>query len=234
MHPWQHWRNRHPGNPFVLDCVLDVKWACPAKIWPGFKLLEWGFALENPPTHFREGRGVLTLNLGFFSRSRSHWTSATYIYSFRGCWTILQCQLFADTRTITSTLLQVRRSSYHDVVKVQDISKLADIGGVQSYVINGAKVLFLRRRPQPRPPKGAVGASQCTVCTRHLQDVSLYCSLQCKLDSHSGVKHVSLRTAAPRGTTSSSSGSGYVETPSHLEHLKPFDSGYGYSDSDSA
>lgn len=65
--------------------------------------------------------------------------------------------------------MQVRRSSYHDVVRQQDIAKLADVSGIQSYTINGARVLFLRRRPQPRPPKGAVGASQCTVCSRHLQ-----------------------------------------------------------------
>lgn len=65
--------------------------------------------------------------------------------------------------------------------------RMAEISHIQSYVINGSKVLFLRRRPQPRPPKGAVGASQCAVCARHLQDVNLYCSLQCKMDGDSGV-----------------------------------------------
>lgn len=134
---------------------------------------------------------------------------------------------------------QVRRSSYHDVVKVCDITRLADISGIQSYVINGSKVLFLRRRPQPRPPKGAVGASQCVVCSRHLQDVSLYCSLQCKLDSQAGVKNVSLRSIPPyKGVStmadsrSSGSGSGGPETPSHLMALRTLnDLG---SDSDSA
>lgn len=113
--------------------------------------------------------------------------------------------------------LQVRRSSYHDVVKVGDVSRLADISGIQSYVINGSKVLFLRRRPQPRPPKGAVGASQCAVCSRHLQDISLFCSLQCKLDAQAGVKNVSLRElgmgSAESGSTGSRSG---PDTPSHL------------------
>lgn len=65
------------------------------------------------------------------------------------------------------------------------------------YTINSSKVIFLRRRPQPRPPKGAVGASVCTVCTRHLQDVSHYCSMQCKLDGMAGVRHVSLRQLSP-------------------------------------
>lgn len=122
------------------------------------------------------------------------------------------------------SLAQVRRSSYHDVVRLQDISKLADVSGecapdvgqrarrrgraggvhacaarpaarpsahplqstlfqprcrfpaagIQSYTINGARVLFLRRRPQPRPPKGAVGASQCTICSRHLQACEMH------------------------------------------------------------
>lgn len=48
-------------------------------------------------------------------------------------------------------------------------------------------MLFLKRRPQPRPPKGAVGASQCVVCARHLQDVNLYCSLQCRMDGENGI-----------------------------------------------
>ncbi len=61
---------------------------------------------------------------------------------------------------------------------------------VQNYVINGSKVFFLKRRPQPRPPKGAVGASQCIVCCRHLQDVNLYCSMQCMLDGESGAVNV--------------------------------------------
>lgn len=106
---------------------------------------------------------------------------------------------------------QVRRSSYHDVVKIGEISKLADITGVQSYVINGAKVIFLRRRPQPRAPKGAVGASQCLVCSRHLQDISHFCSLQCRLDGEAGVRHVSLRPG-------SSSGSSEGESPLDLLH----------------
>ena len=119
---------------------------------------------------------------------------------------------------------QVRRSSYHDVVKVADITRMADIGGIQSYVINGSKVLFLRRRPQPRPPKGAVGASQCGVCSRHLQDVAAYCSLQCKLDCEAGAK-----PAAPRAADESRSTG--PETPhALLTGLKPLlDSG---SDSD--
>ena len=107
------------------------------------------------------------------------------------------------------------------------------------YTINSSKVIFLRRRPQPRPPKGAVGASLCTVCSRHLQDVSRFCSLQCKLDSQAGVTHVSLRavqvpTAADRAHSSGSSarsGSG-PETPGHFSALRALDGGASSSDSE--
>ena len=36
-------------------------------------------------------------------------------------------------------LPQVRRSSYHDVVRASDVCKLADISGIQAYTINGAR-----------------------------------------------------------------------------------------------
>ncbi len=35
--------------------------------------------------------------------------------------------------------MQVRRSSYHDVVRAQDVAKLADVSGIQAYTINGAR-----------------------------------------------------------------------------------------------
>ena len=128
----------------------------------------------------------------------------------------------------------MRRSSYHDVVKVGDVARLADISGIQSYVINGSKVLFLRRRPQPRPPKGAVGPSQCTVCARHLQDVSQYCSLQCKLDGESGASVHPPAAKAGAADCSSAGGSkdSSPDTPQHPLLLKGLlDSG---SDSDTA
>lgn len=91
---------------------------------------------------------------------------------------------YCPQRASKPRLLQIRRSTYHEVVKAADISRLADVSGIQHYVINGAKVLFLRPRPQPRPPKGVVAPARCSVDGRQLMDVhSSYCSLRCKLEA---------------------------------------------------
>lgn len=90
---------------------------------------------------------------------------------------------YCPQRASKPRLLQIRRSTYHEVVKAADVSRLADVSGIQHYVINGAKVLFLRPRPQPRPPKGVVAPARCAVDGRQLMDAhSSYCSLRCKLE----------------------------------------------------
>lgn len=77
-------------------------------------------------------------------------------------------------------LLQIRRYVYHDVVRLDDLEKLIDCSDVQAYTINRAKVIFIKKRPQNRPFKGA--GNYCKSCDRCLQGSFSYCSLGCKVE----------------------------------------------------
>ncbi|KAK8639766.1 hypothetical protein V6N13_138136 [Hibiscus sabdariffa] len=74
----------------------------------------------------------------------------------------------------------IRRYVYHDVIRLDDATKLMDCAFVQSYITNSAKVIFINQRPQTRQFRGS--GNFCSTCDRSLQDPYLFCSLSCKVN----------------------------------------------------
>ncbi|KAF7844858.1 tRNA-intron endonuclease [Senna tora] len=77
-------------------------------------------------------------------------------------------------------LLQIRRYVYHDVIKLDDATKLIDCALVQSYTTNSAKVVFLNQRAQTRSFRGS--GNFCNTCDRSLQEPYQFCSISCKIN----------------------------------------------------
>ncbi|CAN0879851.1 Protein RGF1 INDUCIBLE TRANSCRIPTION FACTOR 1 [Linum grandiflorum] len=121
------------------------------------------------------------LSAAFFSVCRIHRDAARsecnmFCLDCRGDPFCFYCR---SSRHKDHQVIQIRRSSYHDVVRVGEIQKVLDISGVQTYVINSARVMFLNERPQPKSGKGV--AHLCEICGRSLLDTFRFCSLGCKL-----------------------------------------------------
>ncbi|XP_072985029.1 protein RGF1 INDUCIBLE TRANSCRIPTION FACTOR 1 [Typha latifolia] len=125
------------------------------------------------PDHADAARGEC--NLFCLDCSSSSWSS-----------TAAFCFYCRSERHSDHRVIQIRRSSYHDVVRVAEVEAALDISGVQTYVINSARVVFLNERPQPRgggasSGKASSSAHTCEICARSLLDPFRFCSLGCKL-----------------------------------------------------
>ncbi|CAN0921269.1 Protein RGF1 INDUCIBLE TRANSCRIPTION FACTOR 1 [Linum grandiflorum] len=79
------------------------------------------------------------------------------------------------------TVVQIRKSSYHNAVRVAAMKNLLELSDIQPYVINGAHVVFLNERPIPGMVGGKAIQHLCEVCGRSLLDDCRFCSLGCKL-----------------------------------------------------
>ncbi|CAO2163594.1 unnamed protein product [Urochloa humidicola] len=87
----------------------------------------------------------------------------------------------------THHVIQIRRSSYHDVVRVSEIEDILDISDVQTYIINSARVVYLNERRQQRScgvsscKAPSSSAHKCEMCGRALLDPFRFCSLGCNV-----------------------------------------------------
>ncbi|KNA16672.1 hypothetical protein SOVF_087090 isoform B [Spinacia oleracea] len=101
------------------------------------------------------------------------------LFCFDCCASVCPKCLFRHRKHV---LLQARRYVYNDVLKLSDAEKLMDCSGIQGYITNSAKVVFLRQRPMSRLYRTPTSGNFCSTCNRSLQEPFLFCCLSCKVE----------------------------------------------------
>ncbi|KAE8782899.1 hypothetical protein D1007_43688 [Hordeum vulgare] len=95
------------------------------------------------------------------------------------------CTICIPAIASTMSSWYIQKSSYHEVIGVEELKSVADVSLVQTYVINYGRVVFLNRQPQA-PQHGfkcVSHAGACRECGRGVVDASFcFCSLSCKLN----------------------------------------------------
>ncbi|CAN0908054.1 Protein RGF1 INDUCIBLE TRANSCRIPTION FACTOR 1 [Linum grandiflorum] len=80
------------------------------------------------------------------------------------------------------TVVQIRKSSYHNVVRVAEMENLLELSDVQPYIINSAQVAFLNERATKNGSSSSSGGAHlCEICGRSLLHDCRFCSLGCKV-----------------------------------------------------
>ncbi|CAL5226036.1 g8847 [Coccomyxa viridis] len=82
---------------------------------------------------------------------------------------VRMCQHCLTRHPQEHIIIQIRRYVYKDVVRVQDIHDHIDTTGIQTYINNSAKVVFLRERPHNNINK--VESGSCVTCKRVLRRI---------------------------------------------------------------
>ncbi|KAG8051702.1 hypothetical protein GUJ93_ZPchr0001g31420 [Zizania palustris] len=97
------------------------------------------------------------------------------------------CYYCRSSHDCSHRIIQIRRSSYQNVVRISELMEIIDISDIQTYVINGARVVFLNERPQLRGngifviKSSSSPSYRCEICSRVLLGAFRYCSLGCNV-----------------------------------------------------
>ncbi|KAE8790863.1 hypothetical protein D1007_34677 [Hordeum vulgare] len=116
------------------------------------------------------------------------------------------CSLCADHDHRGHRVIRVRRSTYSSVLLVSDVRGLLDVDGVQTYVINGARVVFLRERgPQHKHGRNPRTFVNHCGCRRGLSDAFRFCSLGCKFPGCRHDRNACSQSSPPRNAADETS-----------------------------